>query len=414
MVCLSQKAFKSLRLGISAAILMLCVETPLTTSVVLAADSNPKPNPLELKKSDPLLRQDWKKQPLSQEERQQLKTALDELNAQAAAEYQAGNKIVAFEIWNRELRLRRVLGALEEVQALGRVGGLAWQDNQKDEIKVILERLQAIEQEDAKLRTKSAQKQINLPLLEALGQAYQQTRSPILAVNAYQQILASARQEQNRVKEEATLKTIAQLYMSRFDYEQAAIIYEELVKFAQAKGDTVNQATYIQQLAYVYEQAKKPENSVLMKQRLAENYVNSKDLSKLPQLKISIGTDYEALGKSEDASKNYQEAYSLAISLQQFAYASDALAKLGALYKSYDQIDYALEVYKVRLQVDQQSYDYYGLMNSYDQIGQIYVQQQKYTDAIAAFQAALKLAQSLKYQEDYFATQLERVNQQAP
>jgi hypothetical protein len=50
---------------------------------------------------------------------------------------QAGNAEGAFEIWYRELRLRRALGYLEEVRALGRVGEIAWQRTQKFDAQVI-------------------------------------------------------------------------------------------------------------------------------------------------------------------------------------------------------------------------------------------------------------------------------------
>jgi hypothetical protein len=52
-------------------------------------------------------------------------------------------------------------------------------------------------------------------------------------------------------------------------------------------------------------------------------------------------------------------------------------------------------------------------MNVYDQMGQIYLERQEYAQALAAFQQGLVLAQSLKYQETYFARQIEVVNQQS-
>ena len=51
-------------------------------------------------------------------------------------------------------------------------------------------------------------------------------------------------------------------------------------------------------------------------------------------------------------------------------------------------------------------------MNAYDQMGQIYLEQKKYTQALAAFQQGLELAKSLQYQENYFTSQIEKVNQQ--
>ena len=51
------------------------------------------------------------------------------------------------------------------------------------------------------------------------------------------------------------------------------------------------------------------------------------------------------------------------------------------------------------------------MMNTYDQIGQLYLQRGSYPEALAAFQNGLQLAQQLKYQETYFTQQIQQVNQ---
>jgi tetratricopeptide (TPR) repeat protein len=395
-------------------------------SLVLAADETPKPadgkkpqsnekpqpeqfrpNPLELDTPDPLLPRSRKKEPLTPEERSQLRLSLDELNTQATALLQANKPDEAFEVWYRELRLRRVLGPVEEVKALGRVGEMAWERNRKFDANVTSQRLLAIQKEAEQKKT------INLELLQALGQAYQQVRLPEPAIKVYQQILANQRQGSDTATQEETLKTIAQLQMAWFDYPNAAATYEELLTLATAKGDRVSEVNYLQQLVYIYEKAQQPENALRQKQRLAQSYLNQKDYTQLPALKIAIAADYEALNQLDAASQNYQEAYSLAWSLQQFAHASEALRKLAVLYRSHNQPEYALQIYDALLRTAQQSYDYYALMNTYDQMGQIYLEQKKYPQALAVFQKGLELAKSLQYQENYFTTQIERVNQQS-
>lgn len=395
-------ATRGVGLWVTAAMFVLCC-----SSVGLAADKTPVSNPLEITKPDPLLPQPSVKQPLSALELYQLKTALDQLNAQADAQFKAGNKQAAFEIWYRELRLRRVLGPLEEVEALGRVGEVAWNESQSPDLQIITKRLLAIQTQA------QAKPPVPPDLLQALGLAYQKVRSPGPALEVFQQILASAQQRQDINAQEATLKTMGQLQMDWFDYTKAAATYEQLLTLAQTQGDYLNEIAYLQQLAYIYDKEKRPENSLKAKERLAESYLNKKDFENLSPLKMAIGADYEALGKPDEASQNYQEAYSLALSLQHFAYASEALQKMAALYRSYDELDYALQIYQVRLQVDQQSYNFYGLMNSYDQMGQIYLQQKKYSQALEVFQKGLEVAQSLKYQENYFKNQIERVSKQS-
>jgi tetratricopeptide (TPR) repeat protein len=379
-----------------------------STSGGLAADEELKPSPLEITKPDPLLpRKPTKKQPLSTPERQQLQAALDDLNTQATTQYQAGNKLAAFEIWYRELRLRRFLGVLEEVKALGRVGGIAWQDNQKEGVQAITKRLKEIQQEAQK------QQPVDLSLLEGLGQAYQQVRLPAPALEVYQQILADARSRQDRDTELATLKLIAELNLSYFDYPKAAATYEELLSFALAQGDYLNQVVYIQKLADIYDRAKLPQNAVLAKQRLLESYLKTNQVDKIPALKIAIAGDYELLGKPNEASRNYQEAYQQAWDLKQYAYVSQALQKLANLYYTRGDRQSALQIYRVLLAVEPRSYSFYDLMSTYDRMGQIYLELKDYPQALTAFQKGLELATTLKYQEAYFTAQIDRVQKES-
>ncbi|MFP4103513.1 tetratricopeptide repeat protein [Coleofasciculus sp.] len=371
------------------------------------AETNP-PNPLELDTTgDPLLPNPPVERPLSPLERRRLREDLNQLNNQAAAELRAGNLEEAFDIWYREIRLRRVLGGrLEEVKTLGRVGEIAWSRNAKSQVQLITKRLETIQQ--------NAEEEGDLEpeLLGALGQAYRQVRVPRKALAIYDKILADARQQGDRETQAETLETIAQLHLAWFDYPQAAAIYEELLAIAQARRDRVAEVNYLQELLNIYKQSQEPENALRIKERLVESYLNQENYTQIPALKIGIGADYEALNQPEQASQSYQEAYALAWSSQQLAYASDALEKLAQLYLSYDQPDYALQVYETLIIVEQQSYNYYGLMQAYDQMGQIYLAQNKYSQALDAFQKGLELARSLQYRENHFARQIEKINQE--
>jgi tetratricopeptide (TPR) repeat protein len=371
----------------------------------------PQVNPLEITTPDPLLPQSPEDQTLSPEVQLQLRESLDELNAEAAALLNAGKALEAFDIWYRELRLRRALGYVEEVQALGRVGEIAWQRSQNLDVQLITARLQKIQQEAEEKNL------LNLELLLALGQAYQQLRLPQSAIAVYQKILDQQRQRGDVAAQKVTLKTMAQLYLDWFKYPEAAKVYEELLAQVQSQGvsprmgksDRTAEITYLKQLVYIYDQAKQPENGLRVKQQLVQIYTAQQQLELLPALKIAIASDYEALQQPETASRNYQEAYTQAFELKQFAHASVALQKLATLYYAHHQPDYALQVYQLLLTVKQQSYDFYGLMNTYDQIGQIYLEQKNYAQALEAFKKGQELARSLQYQETYFDNQIERV-----
>ncbi|TBR60758.1 hypothetical protein B4U84_07905 [Westiellopsis prolifica IICB1] len=390
-------------------------------SLSMAATKKPQPpdefppSPLEITTPDPLLPRnpDKDKQPLSVIEQLRLETELDKLNQQATAKLQAGDELGAFDIWNRELRLRRYLGSIKEVQALGRVGAVAYQKSNRPEVQYITQRLQAI-QKQAK-----SQKTPNLELLQALGQAYQQVRSPQNAVEMYQQVLTAVRQQQNPAKEVEILQAIAQVHLSWFDYTKAADTYQELLKLAIARGDSVNELVYLQRLAYIYEQGRQPQQAIEIQNRLSEIYQRQNNLTQLPALKLAIASDYESLAKKnpnllQEAFNNYQQAYTIAWQSQQYVRAGEALQKLITLYRSQGQIQEALQASEILVQTQQLASNFYGLMNAYDQIGKMQLERKDYPQALQAFQKGLELAQQLKYEEDYFSGQIQKLSRQIP
>ncbi|MEH1842401.1 MAG: hypothetical protein V7L20_27645 [Nostoc sp.] len=390
-----------------------------SSSLTLAQTKNPKPpdkfppNPLEITTPDPLLPHLPKdKQPLTLQEQQKLELALDALNQEAAAKLQAGDQVAAFEIWNRELRLRRFLGLLAEVQALSRVGAIAWKQNDGQEVQYITQRLQAIQKQAQSQKTTAP---IDLELWRSLGQADQNVRSPKLAVEAYNQVLLVVRQQKNTTALVETLKTIGEVHLSWFDYAKAAPIYEELLSLATSQGERVNQVTYLQQLAEIYDQTNKPQQSLNVLNKLVEIYLSENNLTKIPELKLAIAPHYESLAKKDpnlllEAFKNYQEAYTTAWQLKEYVRAGEALQKLIALYRSQGQTNEALQASQILVETQTQAANFYGLMQAYDQIGQLYLERKDFPQALTAFQKGLELAQQLKYEEAYFAGQIEKIS----
>jgi tetratricopeptide (TPR) repeat protein len=404
---------RSLRIIVTAFVFCL-----LSSSLTLAQskDQDPRqadkypPSPLETVVPDPLLPPLTDKQQLSPQELQTLEEDLDQLSQAAEAKLQAGDRVAAFEMWNRELRLRRFLGATAEVQALGRVGAIATNQNDRQQVFYITQRLQTIQ----KQATSSSN--TDLEFWRSLGVAYQKVRLPKLALQAYQQVLATVRQAQDASAEVETLNTIGELHLSWFDYPQAAATYQELLGLAAAKGDRMNQAAYLQQLAYIYEEGKDYQQSVNILNQIAEIYVSENNLTQIPKLKLAIAANYAALAKQQpdfitQAFKSYQEAYTSAWELEQYVNAGEALQKLIALYRSQGQIDAALQTSSILLEAETRASNFYGLMQAYDLIGQIYLERQQYPQAKTAFQQGLMLAQQIKHEEDYFQQQIAKASQ---
>ncbi|GAP97177.1 tetratricopeptide repeat protein [Leptolyngbya sp. NIES-2104] len=368
-------------------------------------------NPLELTTPDPLLPGGLNR-PLSESEKQTLRTALDQLNNEASAKLRAGDTIGAFTIWNRELRLRRALGLLEEVQALGRVGDIAWVQNQSVQVRFITNRLSAIQTQ----LQQPLKNQVALPeraqVLPALGIAFQQVRSPGLALNVYQQMLTEARARQDAVAEVNLLNTIGQLHLSWFDYPNAIATYTELLNLSKSRNDAANVESNLVQLAYTHEQANQPAQAVTFQQQLIDLYQkNPQQALLIAPLQIRQGNNFTTAKQFDAAESAYQSAFERAQSQGQLAYASDALGKLGRLYRSNNRLDAALQVYEYLASVQQQAYDSFGVMEAYDQIGQIQLQRKAATEATNAFRQGLEIAQRLKFKDrvDYFTEQIQKI-----
>ena len=366
------------------------------------------PNPLEITITDPLLPNLPDKRQLTLTELQKLKTDLDGLNQEAQITLQGGDKKKAFEVWNRELRLRRYVGTLSELAALSRVGEIAGNQNEREEVQYISQRLQVIQREIAK------QKSADLQLWKSLGKAYEKIRLPKLGILAYEQVLILVKQQKDLSGEIETLNNIGELHLSWFDYPQAANIYQKLLALAINQGDKTNELGYLQQLAYIYTRGKQTQSAIDILNKLAQVYTREQNLDKIPALKLAIAANYESLAQENPNLKqlafdNYQAAYTTAWQLEQYARASEALEKLIVFYRSQKQVDSALQTSKILIQTQTLANNFYGLMSAYDQVGNIYLERREYAQALTAFQKGLEIAQQLKYQESYFTKQIEKL-----
>jgi tetratricopeptide (TPR) repeat protein len=366
------------------------------------------PSPLEITTPDPLLPNLANKRELTPVELQKLKTDLDELNQEAQEILQGEDNQKAFEIWNRELRLRRFLGPLAEVEALSRVGEISVNENEREEVQYISQRLQVIQSDMLK------QKSTDLQLWKSLANAYQKLRLYKLAISAYEQILILVKQQKDLFTEIEILNNIGELHLSWFDYNQAANVYQKLLNLAISQGDKTNELAYLQQLAYIYTQGKQHQAAIDIFNKLVEISTNEQNLTQIPTWKLAIAANYEFLAQEnpnfrQQAFDNYQEAYTIAWKLEQYARAGEALNKLIAFYRSQKQITAALETSQILIEAETLANNFYGLMSAYDQIGDIYLERQEYAKALTAFEKGLEIAQELKYQESYFTKQIERL-----
>ncbi|MGB3491731.1 MAG: tetratricopeptide repeat protein [Elainellaceae cyanobacterium] len=400
---LSERRFLGLRSTLSwgAVVAIALASLVGAPSISLAQEDTFPPSPLEIDETDPLLPTLVVDRPLSPQERRVLAAAINELSLQGQDEFDQGNVLEAYDIWFRELRLRRVLGIQQEVPALGRVGAIAWNESQTTELRLTTERLTEIEQEVL------SRQPVNYDLLLQIAESYQQMRARTQAVRLYEIILVQARAENNLATEEQALRALGELHLAWFDYPQSAAAYRELLAFVRSQRNKVAEIDVLQQLAYIYDQGQEPAEAIAVRRELVNLFEGRQEITELPALKLAIANSFLELDRPDQAAPAFQEAFAIARSVQYYGYASEALQQLADLYEALDRPQDALVVYRLLLDVGQQSYDYYIMIDAYDQIARIHRSRGANDQALAAYQRALALAQQLSFRVDYFASQIQ-------
>lgn len=99
----------------------------------------------------------------------------------------------------------------------------------------------------------------------------------------------------------------------------------------------------------------------------------------------------------------------MATQTQQLAIAEEASIRLGKLYQESDQVEQAIVTYTNLIDIQQQSYNYYGLINTYDTLGNIYLKLNQKAQAKQSFKEALVLAESLNYKVKYFNNRIREI-----
>lgn len=409
------------------------------TSPTLPSQPLP-PNPLEIQEPDPLFPQiPVNPENLTPQEREKILEILKQLDLQALELLQKGDSLNAFVLWNRQLRLSRALGISSEIQVLNRVGQVAWEQNQRTQIEWIRQRLQEI------LTQELERTPLDLKTLENLGLTFQQVRAQSDAISVYQTIIQDSRKQADLLREGEALRTLGKINIEWLRYGKAAAVYEELLQLIQSHREFFNEAfsqyqlqqatnnpppksgqenpsisppliappneeETLKNLAYAHEQSRNYLASISTYEKLIALYTNQQKLDLIPRLQMLIASNYESLGQNNLASQYYQEAYALSMTVQQFSQATDALEKLANLYLNQKQWESSLKIYQMQLNVNRQSYNTYGMMMSYDKIGQVYVQLKQEQDALMAFQNGLRLANQLGYGQEVFEKKIDKIN----
>ena len=348
---------------------------------------------------DPLLPDLPVERPLSPLEKLALEAELDELAIETEARYlEEGATESIFIDWMREVRLRRILGYGAELAAIQRVGLRMWENSRAEEIQLLSLRLREIQ---ADLLT---QQPLNAELFEEVVAAFEVLRDVDSAVSVYETLLERAIQLGDRDEQQRLLENLASLRENWFRFEPAAVTYQTLLTYA---GDDLEEIEYLKGIIRNYQDLEKLQAAIEFQRRLAGKYEQTLQPQLIPPLTLAIARNYRDLESLTDAQTFYSATYSGALAQGQTEVASQALQDLAALYLEDDQPEDVLYLYEQRIAVEQLSYNGYGLMQTFDNLGQFYEAQDLPDNAIAAYKEALIIAEQLNYRDAYFKLRLQ-------
>jgi tetratricopeptide (TPR) repeat protein len=343
---------------------------------------------------DPLLPSQQGDRPLELNQMAQIEREIRALDAQGDNLWAMGAKEDAFSHWFRQLRLRQVLpDRRAEVESLGRIGAIAWEDNRTTPVRHITERLVVIEQQD-------------LPgdyrLLLPLASAYEQIRDSQRAIALYRQHLNTL---EDPYKPEI-LRVIAQLAMDWFKTAEAIAAFEDIgILNALTTTDR-------EQLAALYEQNKQPEEAIATDETLLLTYRQNQAALPLIRTYQRLARNYQQIQNYPQAIQASRNAFTLAWELRYFEAAEMALSQLATLYLAQGRDTAGIQVYEQLLTVQNASYNRFGMMETYRTLADLYQGGDRPADALIALQNGLAIAEELNHNINDFTQTITSITSQ--
>lgn len=382
----------------------------MSTPAALAQNLRPEvrdpflADPLQDRPRDPLLPTPIVDRPLSPLELLALEQALDELALEAEALSAAGENEAALESWMREVRLRRVLGLDPELAAIDRVAQWLRETNATQEIQLLTARLAVIQAEF------DIDQASDRDRLSAMADTYTTLGQVETAADLRRSLAEAALDRGDRPDHQAQLEALALIYDDWFYFPEAAATYGELVALAKAQGDEETQIAFLQRQIYNLEQGQDWNGALAGQQQLLRLYNAEEERWPLvAAVQTQMAQHQRTLGDLEGASRQYQTAYSNAIARQQFEVSAEALRGLASLYQDLGRLPDVDYLYQQLILVERQAMNAYGLMDTFDQLGQLYELAEDPQRARLAYEEGLILATQLRHRQDYFATQIQRL-----
>ncbi|MEL6385539.1 MAG: hypothetical protein AAFQ89_24380, partial [Cyanobacteria bacterium J06626_18] len=301
---------------------------------------------------DPLLPELPVMRRLSPLEKVELEAALDELAAEAERLHFQGETDLAFQVWMREVRLRRVLGYEAEIQAMQRVGLRAWEDSRSQETQLLTLRLRQIQTELLN------QEPLDIPLLESVAATFEVLRDIDSAIAVYETLIVRAAQAGDQEERQRLLENLANLQESWFRFEVAGETYQSLL-VANSGKDPVKQVQYLQGAIRNYQDAGELRTTVGLQRRLLAQYQTTSTVQPIPALLLAIARNYRDLEDLPQARTYYLTAHSTAFGQNQTNIAREAVEDLTEIYTVLERPNDVLYLYQQQIALDRLSYNGY-------------------------------------------------------
>ncbi len=338
---------------------------------------------------DPLIPQPEVERPLSPLEILRIEEGIDQLRQEGMVLWEQEQPELAFEKWYRQLRLQQILpDRRAEIEDLGNIGAIAWESNRVEDARNIQARLESIA---------AAELPENEDLLVPIAFAYEQLRSPKQAIVLYRKQLRII----DKPFKPDLLRTIARLSIDWLDYEEAAIAYERIQRL---DGLTIEDQ---ETLAWLYDELRQPEKAVKVKRELTPFYLQDQQLEQLIVTYLGIADDYRQLQEYREAVEFAEAAFTLAWGSLYLEFAEDSLELLAQIYLDREKLDFATQVYTQLLIAQRQSYNRFGMMETYAKLAQLYERQNNFSDALLAWQQGLAIAKELNHNISLFTEAIE-------
>jgi tetratricopeptide (TPR) repeat protein len=361
-------------------------------------------DPLQDAPRDPLLPRPPVPRPLSPLELLALEQALNQLALEAEALVAAGEVDQARQVWRREIRLRRLLGIDQELAAIDRVGRVLRDRTATQDLQLYSVRLDEIRAELALPGDRDR--------LEGMAATYVVLGNVNAAAEIHRALADAAQMAGNASEYRLQLEILAGLQADWFQFNEAAQVYGELVALAAADPQRDRENRYLGLQADNLEQAQDLTGAIALQQRLLTLYQGDDSLwPQIAPLQHRVAHNYQTLGDLDTAARQYQAAYANAIDQGQLEVATNAVTDLAEIYKTLGRQADVVYLYEQLLLVSQQAHSAYGMMNAYDQLGQVHEQLGATPSALAAYREGLVLARVLGTRQAYFEAQIARLTE---